>query len=69
MQFSWLAVMSSMDKLSWVLDITVAYPDGKPLDLPTIVMGYRKACRTHFCYRLYPAAQVGAVSNTRAILD
>lgn len=46
------------DKLSWILDITVAYPNGVPLDLMTIVMGYRRACQTYLCYRLYPASQV-----------
>lgn len=46
------------DKLSWILDITVAYPNGIPLDLMTIVMGYRRACQTYLCYRLYPASQV-----------
>ncbi|XP_065222401.1 acyl-CoA:lysophosphatidylglycerol acyltransferase 1-like isoform X2 [Planococcus citri] len=48
----------SADKLSWVLDITIAYPGGVPLDLPTIIMGYRRACKTYLCYRLYPASQV-----------
>ncbi|KAK7603207.1 hypothetical protein V9T40_003206 [Parthenolecanium corni] len=46
------------DKLMWILDVTVGYPEGKPLDLPTIVMGYRRPCKTHLCYRLYPASQV-----------
>ncbi|KAL1138409.1 hypothetical protein AAG570_008473 [Ranatra chinensis] len=46
------------DDLSWVLDITIAYPEGKPLDLPTIVTGSRKPCQTFFFYRLYPCSQL-----------
>lgn len=46
------------DQLSWVLDITVAYPEGKPLDLPTIIMGQRKPCQTLLFYRMYPIAEV-----------
>lgn len=46
------------DGLSWVVDITVAYPEGKPLDLPTIIMGNRKPCQTLLLYRLYPISQV-----------
>lgn len=46
------------DKLAWILDVTVAYSEGKPLDLPTIIMGQRKACRTHMYYRLYPSSIV-----------
>lgn len=52
------------DKLSWILDITVAYPNGIPLDLMTIVMGYRRACQTYLCYRLYPASQVCKSQNS-----
>ncbi|XP_025415413.1 acyl-CoA:lysophosphatidylglycerol acyltransferase 1-like [Sipha flava] len=46
------------DKLAWILDITIAYAEGKPLDLPTIIMGQRRACRTHMYYRLFPSSQV-----------
>jgi len=46
------------DRLTWVLDITIAYPDGKPLDLPTIVTGSRKPCQTFLFYRLYPSNQL-----------
>lgn len=44
--------------LDYVLDITVAYPQGKPLDLPTIVTGTRDACQTYFYYRLYHSSEV-----------
>ncbi|XP_063238581.1 acyl-CoA:lysophosphatidylglycerol acyltransferase 1-like [Bacillus rossius redtenbacheri] len=45
-------------ELSWVLDITIAYPEGKPLDLGHIVTGSRKPCKTFLFYRLYPCATV-----------
>lgn len=44
--------------LDYVLDITVAYPQGKPLDLPTIVTGMRDPCQTYFYYRLYHSSEV-----------
>ncbi|XP_050524291.1 acyl-CoA:lysophosphatidylglycerol acyltransferase 1-like [Daktulosphaira vitifoliae] len=46
------------DKLTWILDITIAYSEGKPLDLPTIIMGQRRACCTHMYYRLFPSSVV-----------
>ncbi|XKL61848.1 hypothetical protein PGB90_001681 [Kerria lacca] len=53
-----IAGVSNSDRLQWILDITVAYPDAVPLDLPTIIMGYRRPCKTYLCYRLYPSSQV-----------
>ncbi|XP_046384558.1 acyl-CoA:lysophosphatidylglycerol acyltransferase 1-like [Ischnura elegans] len=45
-------------ELKWVLDITIAYPNGQPLDLPTIVTGQREPCKTFLFYRLYPCKEV-----------
>ncbi|XP_011309596.1 acyl-CoA:lysophosphatidylglycerol acyltransferase 1 isoform X2 [Fopius arisanus] len=45
-------------EISWVLDITIAYPQGKPIDLPTIVTGSRSPCETVLFYRLYPSSVV-----------
>lgn len=45
-------------QLDYVLDITIAYPQGKPLDLPDIVTGLRPACKTYFIYRLYHSSEV-----------
>lgn len=55
-------VDENTDKLAWILDITVAYSEGKPLDLPTIIMGQRRACRTHMYYRLFPSSIVRQMS-------
>ncbi|KMQ87374.1 acyl- :lysophosphatidylglycerol acyltransferase 1, partial [Lasius niger] len=45
-------------EISWILDITIAYPQGKPLDLPTIVTGSRSPCETVLFYRLFPSSVV-----------
>lgn len=52
------AEISSKKTLKYVLDITIAYPDGKPLDLPNIVTGMRRSCQTHLLYRLYRCSEV-----------
>ncbi|KAJ6621435.1 Acyl-CoA:lysophosphatidylglycerol acyltransferase 1 [Pseudolycoriella hygida] len=44
--------------LDYILDITIAYPDGKPLDLLTIVNFLRSPCKTHFLYRLYHTSKL-----------
>lgn len=44
--------------LEYVLDITIAYPNGKPLDLPNIIHGMRDGCQTYFFYRLYHYSEV-----------
>ncbi|GAB0086334.1 acyl-CoA:lysophosphatidylglycerol acyltransferase 1 [Sergentomyia squamirostris] len=44
--------------LEYVLDITIAYPNGKPLDLPNIIHGFREGCQTHFYYRLYNYSEI-----------
>ncbi|XP_035741523.1 acyl-CoA:lysophosphatidylglycerol acyltransferase 1-like [Vespa mandarinia] len=45
-------------EITWVLDITIAYPQGKPIDLPTIITGSRSPCETFLFYRLYPSKMV-----------
>lgn len=46
------------EALKWVVDVTVGYPEGKPLDLLTISGGFRKACVVHLHYRRFPVAEV-----------
>ena len=55
------AEISARKSLKYVLDITIAYPDGKPLDLPNIVTGIRRSCQTHLLYRLYRCSEVSEV--------
>ena len=45
-------------EIRWILDITIAYPDKKPLDLLTIITGSRPPCETVLFYRLYPTSVV-----------
>lgn len=46
-------------KLEYLIDITVAYPDGgDPLDVLNILHGIRPPCDTHLYYRIYPINQV-----------
>lgn len=48
-----------MTNLDYVLDVTIAYPDGgQPLDILDIVAGIRDPCQTHFFYRLYHTSEV-----------
>lgn len=44
--------------LEYILDITIGYPNGKPLDLPNIVHGLRNPCQTYLFYRLYRSSEV-----------
>lgn len=46
-----------------VLDVTVAYPEGRPLDLQSIVTGWRPSCTTHVHYRLFPARDLPKTSE------
>lgn len=52
------AEVSAKKTLKYIIDITVAYPDAKPLDLGDIVLGLRKSCSTHMLYRLYRCSEV-----------
>lgn len=45
-------------QLDYILDITIGYPDGKPLNLQNIVMGLREPCRTVLYYRVYSTRDV-----------
>ncbi|KAL0266626.1 UNVERIFIED_CONTAM: hypothetical protein PYX00_009118 [Menopon gallinae] len=45
-------------KIRWVVDITIAYPRGEPLDLPTIITGSRPPCRTILFYRVYKSSEI-----------
>ncbi|TRY71726.1 hypothetical protein TCAL_00288, partial [Tigriopus californicus] len=39
--------------LTKLVDVTIAYPDGMPLDLLNIAFGNRPACTTHVHYRVF----------------
>lgn len=49
---------STPSLLEYILDITIAYPDGVPLDLISIIFGFRDPCKTHMLYRLYKVTEI-----------
>ncbi|XP_072219030.1 acyl-CoA:lysophosphatidylglycerol acyltransferase 1 isoform X1 [Leuresthes tenuis] len=44
--------------LQWVIDVTIAYPEAKPMDIQTWIFGYRPPTVTHVHYRMYPIKEV-----------
>jgi len=51
-------VKNNEDHLKWIIDLTIAYPNGKPLDILTILSGITPPCSTVFHYRCYPISEV-----------
>ena len=37
--------------LQWVVDVTIAYPQARPMDIQTWIFGYRPPTVTHVHYR------------------
>lgn len=52
---SYKEIQKDRSKISWVLDITIGYPNGKPIDLLTIITGSRPPCETVLFYRVFPS--------------
>ncbi|CAG9823194.1 unnamed protein product [Phaedon cochleariae] len=44
--------------IKWILDITIAYPGGWPIDIGHIVFGHRPPCETVVFYRRYASKDV-----------
>ncbi|KAI1897705.1 hypothetical protein AGOR_G00086030 [Albula goreensis] len=44
--------------LQWVVDVTIAYPNARPMDIQTWIFGYRPPTVTHVHYRIYPIKDV-----------
>ena len=45
-------------KIGKIFDVTIAYPEGKPLDLFQIGFGSRPPCVTHVHYRVFDVKDV-----------
>lgn len=45
-------------RIKWVVDMTIAYPNNRPLDLISLGSGSYPACQLVLNYRAYPAASV-----------
>ncbi|KAK9510144.1 hypothetical protein O3M35_004988 [Rhynocoris fuscipes] len=50
-------------KLKWIIDITVAYEDGIPLDIFSYILHWNDPCTTYIFYRVYEAAEVPEDEN------
>lgn len=61
--------VSSRKTLKYIIDITVAYPDAKALDLGDIVFGLRKSASTHMLYRLYRCSEVSIFNGFVEVLN
>ncbi|XP_036992835.2 acyl-CoA:lysophosphatidylglycerol acyltransferase 1 isoform X1 [Artibeus jamaicensis] len=44
--------------IQWIIDTTIAYPEAKPIDIQTWILGYRKPTVTHVHYRIFPIKDV-----------
>lgn len=49
---------SKLRGLQWVVDVTIAYPKARPMDIQTWIFGYRQPTVTHVHYRIYPIKDV-----------
>ena len=49
---------SHSSTISKICDVTIAYPNGKPLDLFQIAAGHREPCTTHVHYRVFDVKDV-----------
>lgn len=56
-------------ELEYVLDITMAYPDGKPLNLQSILTGLREPCQTVLYYRVYSSREVNITVKLKTVLS
>ena len=50
-------------KIDKIVDMTVAFPGGKPLDLQSIVTGWREPCVTHIHYREFDCSSLPSSSG------
>lgn len=51
------------DCIQKIVDVTVAFPEGRPLDLQTIVTGWRTPCVTHVHYRVFDSRDLPRCSD------
>ena len=56
-------------KIGKIFDVTIAYPEGKPLDLFQIGFGSRPPCITHVHYRSFDVKDVSFFSVVCCFFD
>lgn len=46
-----------------LVDVTLAYPSGDPLDLQSIATGWREPCTTHVHYRVFDSSELACLTS------
>ncbi|KAL1122195.1 hypothetical protein AAG570_003600 [Ranatra chinensis] len=66
-----LSVLSEPRGIEWVLDITVAYPGGEPLDMYSMISGTSSPTTTLLLYRIYPFSDIprGEADSSAWLID
>jgi hypothetical protein len=59
-------LQANPDALTKIVDVTIAYPDGNPLDLLSIATGWRPPCTTHVHYRVFDIKDVSISLHQKA---
>ncbi len=52
------ASLLASGRLTKVVDVTIAYPNGKPINLISIATGWDPPCATHVHYRVFDVNEV-----------
>ena len=60
--------LDESNKIERIVDMTIAYPEGKPLDIQSIVTGWRKPCNTHVHYRSWDVKVTHICNLTSMVL-
>ena len=60
------SVIKYSPTLNKVVDVTIAYPDGKPLDIFDILSAWRPPCTIHVHYKIFDIAQVRFLANSNS---
>jgi len=55
--------LEEANKIERIVDMTIAYPEGKPLDLQSIILGWRPPCNTHVHYRSWDVKELPKTSE------
>jgi len=58
------SVKNTRPPIKWVLDVTIAYPNGHALSLGTLIFGNREKCDIAVNYRMFPIEEVPYANET-----
>jgi len=54
---------NKLGQIDAVVDLTLAYPEGRPLDIQSIMTGWREPCVTHIHYRVFDSKEITNMSS------